>query len=227
MIASELPRAVLFDWDNTLVDNWESIRQALNATLEAHGMAPWSLAETRRRVARSARDGFPALFGDRWEAAQAMFHEHFTVNHLDRLTAIDGAESVLAGLRREGIWLGVVSNKRGDLLRSEAEHLGWSSYFGRIVGAMDAPEDKPSVAPVEMALEGSGVGRGSGVWFVGDGAIDMECARKAGCVSILFDGIEDILPGLAPEDRPDYRVADHKELAALVDSRRDPISTVE
>lgn len=227
MIPGALPHAVLFDWDNTLVDNWESIRQALNATLVAHGMAPWSLAETQRRVARSARDGFPALFGDHWEAAQAMFHERFTANHLDSLTAIDGAEDVLAGLQRKGIWLGVVSNKRGDLLRSEAEHLGWSSYFGRIVGALDAPEDKPAVAPVEMALEGSGVARGDGVWFVGDAAVDLECARNAGCVSILFDGFEDDPQVLGAEVRPDLRVADHKELAALVDSGRDPISTIE
>ena len=29
------PRALLFDWDSTLVDNWRSIETALNATLVA------------------------------------------------------------------------------------------------------------------------------------------------------------------------------------------------
>ncbi|HEY6335247.1 MAG TPA: hypothetical protein VI113_05115, partial [Alphaproteobacteria bacterium] len=41
------PRALLFDWDSTLVDNWRSIETALNATLVAMGHAPWTAEETR------------------------------------------------------------------------------------------------------------------------------------------------------------------------------------
>ena len=50
---SQLPRAVLFDWDNTLVDNWPTIHDALNATFEAMGHPTWTLAETRERVRAS------------------------------------------------------------------------------------------------------------------------------------------------------------------------------
>ena len=32
-----LPTAIIFDWDDTLVDNWESINSALNTTLKAMG----------------------------------------------------------------------------------------------------------------------------------------------------------------------------------------------
>ncbi|MGH6913343.1 MAG: HAD family hydrolase [Geminicoccales bacterium] len=209
------PRAILFDWDNTLVDNWEVIRQAMNATLEAFGKPAWSLEETRRRVARSARDGFPRLFGDRWQEAQTLFYERFTDRHLEGLRPIAGAEELLEESRNKGFWLAVVSNKRGDLLRAEAAHLGWTGYFGRIVGATDAAEDKPAVAPVELALSGSGLSAGPRVWFVGDGAIDIECARNAGCVAILFNGLQ--LPAAErAARRPDYCVESHRELAALV-----------
>jgi len=44
-----MPRAVLFDWDNTLVDNWPTIHDALNATFAAMGHPAWTLAETRER----------------------------------------------------------------------------------------------------------------------------------------------------------------------------------
>lgn len=33
----ERPRAVIFDWDHTLVDNWDAIRAALNFTLTSFG----------------------------------------------------------------------------------------------------------------------------------------------------------------------------------------------
>ena len=36
------PRAILFDWDNTLADNWAAIHGAMNATLVAMGQAPWT-----------------------------------------------------------------------------------------------------------------------------------------------------------------------------------------
>ena len=65
-----LPRAVVFDWDNTLVDTWPVIHDSMNAALAAMGHAPWSFDETRERVRRSMREAFPEMFGARWEEAR-------------------------------------------------------------------------------------------------------------------------------------------------------------
>lgn len=180
------PRALLFDWDNTLVDTWVSIHHALSLTFEAMGQQPWTLEETRARVRASARDTFPALFGERAEEATNFFYRTFEAEHLTRLRERDGAGDMLARLARSGFYLGVVSNKRGYLLRREAEHLGWSGYFRSLVGANDAARDKPSVDPVDLALDGSGIGRGAEVWFVGDTDIDLRCAVNAGCIPVLL-----------------------------------------
>ena len=40
-----LPTAIIFDWDDTLVDNWESINSALNTTLKAMGKKSFSLSK--------------------------------------------------------------------------------------------------------------------------------------------------------------------------------------
>ncbi len=181
----ERPKAILFDWDNTLVDSWPVIHEALEATLAAFGVPPWTLEETRKRVGESMRNSFPAFFGDRWEEAGKVFYERFGAIHLDRLTPRPGAARMLAELNEAGVYLGVVSNKKGEYLRMEAAHLGWDAYFGRIVGALDADRDKPAPAPVEMALAGSGVRPGEKVWFAGDAEIDLECAVNAGCVPVL------------------------------------------
>ena len=50
---AKAPRAILFDWDNTLVDSWGTIHEALVRTFTADGPAAWTLAETKARV-RSA-----------------------------------------------------------------------------------------------------------------------------------------------------------------------------
>ena len=180
------PRAILFDWDNTLVDNWSTIAMALNATFAAFAMPPWSLDEVKQRVRASMRDSFPLMFGDRWEEAREVFYDAFRTRHLEALAALPGADALLAGLAARGLYLGVVSNKTGSFLRREAAHLGWEAYFGGIVGAGDTPRDKPAVDPVALALKPGGIAPGPAVWFVGDTAIDMECAYNAGCTAVLL-----------------------------------------
>lgn len=180
------PRAVLFDWDNTLVDSWPTIEDALNATLVAFGHAPWSRDEVKRRVRKSMRDSFPKLFGERWEEAGRVFYARYSAIHVEKLTPIEGAAEMLAELAEAGFYLGVVSNKKGEFLRREAATLGWDRHFGRLVGALDAPRDKPAIEPILLALEGSGIAPGREVWLAGDADVDLECAQNATCVPILL-----------------------------------------
>lgn len=178
------PKAILFDWDNTLVDSWGTIHEALNQTFRVMGTPSWSLAEVKLRVRQSLRDSFPALFGDAWEQARTLYLANFEALHLDRLAPLPGAARLIEALDEGGFYLGVVSNKTGRLLRREVAALGWEQRFRRIVGAGDAVADKPARAPVEMALAGSGVDPGGAVWFVGDTDIDMACAINSGCVPV-------------------------------------------
>src|SRR5947209_6091206 len=180
------PRAIIFDWDNTLVDSWPTIHAALNTTLTTMGHAPWTLEESKERVRLSLRDSFPRLFGNRWEEARRVYLDAFLAIHLERLTVLPGILELLEHLAAGGFHLAVVSNKTGPILRREAEHLGWTRYFRHLVGATDAAADKPDIAPVLMALNGAPVRAGPEVWFIGDTAVDMQCALNSGCVPVLL-----------------------------------------
>jgi phosphoglycolate phosphatase len=180
------PRAILFDWDNTLVDSWGTIHEARNFVLGAMGHELRSLADTKQSARLSLRDDFPTIFGDRWEEARTIYLGKVRAIHLERLTPLRGREAMLRALAEQGVYLGVVSNKVGDLLRREVDRLGWSVFFRSIVGAGDAAADKPACEPVHLALEGSGLVASEEVWFVGDTAVDMECAIKSGCVPVLL-----------------------------------------
>lgn len=214
------PRALLFDWDNTLVDSWPVIHDALVVTFEAMGHEPWTLAETKERVRHSLREAFPALFGDRWEEARQLYLDAFTSVHLQRLAAIVGAETMIQSLAADGYYLGVVSNKTGSVLRREAEHLGWSRHFRRLVGAGDASADKPDPAPVRVALAGSGV-IPSDAWFVGDTALDMECAVKSGCIPVLL-GVPEAVDTELVKSKPMLHFSDCADLLRHVRGLRGP-----
>jgi phosphoglycolate phosphatase len=179
------PKALIFDWDNTLVNTWPAIHEANNHTLVAMGQQPWTYEETLQRVRKSMRDSFPILFGDRWEEAAKIFYARFEESHISQLEPHTGAEDMIKSLYDKGYYLSIVSNKTGKYLREEADHLGWTKYFKKVLGAGDAQLDKPNPAPVDLALEHSGIPRGSDVWFVGDTDVDLECAFNSGCIGVL------------------------------------------
>ncbi len=208
------PRAVLFDWDNTLVVSWEIIHESLRLTFLDLGREPWSFDQTKAWVRRSMRDSFPDLFGADAVKAEDLFYRHYRANHLRRLTPLTDAEATLAALHLNGLPLGVVSSKQGDLVREEAEHLGWTGYFARIVGAEDGPVDKPAPEVMDMALDGTGITAGPDVWYVGDTGIDVTCARNAGCTAVIVSA-DPPRDGDCPRT-PDHQVADHAGLQGFL-----------
>ena len=181
-----LPRAVVFDWDNTLVDSWGTIGDAINVTRRHFGMSPWGLDEVKANCVRSARESFPEWFGDRWQEASDVFYARFSEVQMKNITPLEGSAELLAWLKTQGIPAFVVSNKNGVFLRRESEALGWDSYFVAVVGATDALRDKPAREHVDHALRQGGVETGADVWFIGDSEIDMTCARNAACTPVLI-----------------------------------------
>lgn len=204
------PRALLFDWDGTLVDNWDAIVTALNEALVTFGKPAWSREEAMDRISASQRDSFPVLFGDDWERARDIFYAGFERSHLELLKVLDGAVPLLDSIGP--VTTGLVSNKSGRHLRSEAEYLGWSPRFHAMVGATDAERDKPDPAPVHMALHGTGIAAGPDVWFIGDSATDLKTARAAGCTAVIVRHAAANPAAMPPGLSPDF-VADN--LAAL------------
>ncbi len=185
-VTGQPPKAILYDWDQTLVDSFETIAVALNQTFVHFGLPKWTLAEVRQRARQSIRDSFPGLFGARALEAAEHYRAAFEARHLLALSALPGAGDMVARVASRGIGQAVVSNKTGRFLRLEAEHLGWSQHFAILVGAGDATADKPDPAVIKMALAPLGIEPGPDVWFVGDTAIDMECASRGRCLPILI-----------------------------------------
>lgn len=206
------PKAILFDWDNTLVNTWPVIHEALHKTFTQMGMEPWTLDMVKQRVARSMRDSFPTVFGENWQAAGDAYQKHFRAIHLERLQALPGAAEMLELLSTLPVYVAVVSNKKGPNLRREAEHIGWNKYFRKLVGADDTAHDKPHPAPVHSAMDGSGIAPGQEVWFIGDSAVDMEVAHATGCVPLWYGE----LPQQELEHAFSHRFVTHEELKAAL-----------
>ena len=179
-----LPQAVIFDWENTLIENWQTLTDSVNAALKAFNLPLWNVERMIDNSKRSMRDSFPEIFGPDWHRARDIFYAHFRENHLQGLKKLRNAEELLKLLQQHGVKLMVCSNKNGDLLRREVRHLHWNDYFSSIVGATDAIKDKPDPAPAQLIFKQNNLKPYETVWFVGDTITDIICGAKSGCVTV-------------------------------------------
>lgn len=212
------PKAIIFDWDNTLVDTWPLIHSAIDETMVKMGKEPWGMQKVKENVHKSMRESFPAIFGNDWEKAGQIYKDHYHQNHLEKLVLLPNALELLNKIESLKITAFVVSNKVGATLRKEADHLGIKDKFFSLIGAHDAKEDKPSKKVVELALEGSDLDpRKDHIWFVGDSFIDIECALNSGCQPVLFHEVNNLSKDLLrrideQSQRPLLHFTNHEEI---------------
>lgn len=210
------PKLIIFDWDNTLVSNWETIVSALNGTFSHYGLPTISLAESRTKLQHSLREAFPNYFGDQAEQAKSLFYQKFEAEHLESLTILPGAETLLAYLSEQKIPMAIVSNKTGKYLRAEIQTLGWQPYFTHILGAQDCDRDKPDPLPVQTILSDHQLPQTKSVWFIGDAEVDMRCAYNCQ-ISGIYIGAQ---PSETFEDLIDAKCRTLDDLKELITTTR-------
>jgi phosphoglycolate phosphatase len=208
------PKAVVFDWDNTLVDTWDLIHESLNYVLSKYGMETWSLSETKIRIHKSLKDTLPQYFPDNWQEIADIYRGYYS-EHLDTTKPLPKAKDTLDILMEHNIPICVVTNKRNWLMHKELNLLKWNKYFKSIVGSGDVKLDKPEIFGVEKVLRDISKIPGEDIWFVGDSVTDMETAHNSGCVPVFF-GEDDYNDDRFKHCRPKIYFKTHHEMSVYL-----------
>jgi phosphoglycolate phosphatase len=177
----------VFDLDGTLVDTAPDLTRATNHVLASRGRKPVSAVDVRAMVGLGARTlirrGFEATGAP---VEETDIEELFAVflAFYARNVAIDsrlfpGSMNVLDRCRKQGLALGICTNKPEALSRSLIEHLGVAGYFGAIVGMDTISIAKPDPRIYRETLRRLGVNGGRTV-MIGDSETDVLTARAAG-----------------------------------------------
>jgi phosphoglycolate phosphatase len=210
------PQAVIFDWDNTLVDSWKKMYLVINETFKEMGLPLWDMETIKKNIKYSFADAGVKLFGERVHEAKKLYYFHYTQTFADvNCEPLPETVNLLDTLKKNNIYTAIVSNKTGDLLRKEVKTLNWEGYFQAVVGSKDAEFDKPKPHPVYFALQNKFTPLKDKVWFVGDSSVDVECAINSGCVPLLY-GDKEAAQDLEDKAINYYHIPSHKELIELL-----------
>lgn len=192
-------RAVLFDWDGTLVDSAESSFRCYARVFPEFGI-PFDRATFERTYSpdwyRTYREvGLPE---EHWEAANARWLEHYA--HEPPL-AIADAIGGLRRLREAGLRLGLVTSGSRQRVVREMATLGVTEWFEAVLCAGDSTHRKPHPEPLLLGLERMGVAAHESA-YVGDSPEDVEMARAAGTFTVGIPGAfpnRELLRAAAPD----------------------------
>jgi HAD superfamily hydrolase (TIGR01509 family) len=177
MKRKQLPlRAVLFDWDGTLLNSYASDTRAYLTMFRKLGV-DWGVAELERhyspnwyRVYRAAR--IPRA---KWSEADRLW----TLAYAKESPALlPGARQIVRMLGRD-FELAIVTSGNRRRVRQQLRDFNLASYFSACVCSEDVPKKKPHPAPLNLALTQLRADPDECV-YVGDTAEDVEMARRAG-----------------------------------------------
>ena len=185
MSPSPALRAVLFDWDGTLVDTAEASYRCYVKLFGSYSI-PFDRDAFQRTYSPNWHLTYAALGlpRDRWDDADARWLEHYCQ---EDVVLIDGARAALARVRAAGLAAGLVTS--GDRVRVSRElvALEVASVFHVVVCAEDIVNRKPHPEALLLALERLEV-RPAEAAYVGDSPEDMRMAQAAGVFTVGIPG---------------------------------------
>ena len=204
----EALRAVLFDWDGTLVDSAETSFRAY-VSLFRELRIPFDRDEYRRTYSPNWHRTYEALglSRERWDEADALWLRFYAE---ERNALLPGVPEALGRLRQAGHAQGIVSSGERARVTQEMRDLEVHHFFEVAVCGGDTENRKPHPEPLLFALERMGL-RAEEAAYVGDSPEDVEMARSAGVFAVgvpgTFPNRETLAASIPDLLAPDLRAA--------------------
>ena len=179
-------RAVLFDLDGTLIDQFEAIHRAFSKTLVSMGFDAPTYDQVKRAVGGATESTMIKLIGpERAKEAAQKHRPIFEKEMFNGLKLLPGVTKGIEKLKAYQFKCAVLTNKFGPHARAACQHLKIDKHLEFTIGANDTPWKKPDKSLTDYALERLPC-LSQSTFYVGDSPYDYQTARNAGLACFLI-----------------------------------------
>jgi HAD superfamily hydrolase (TIGR01549 family) len=178
-------RAVLFDWDGTLLDSAGSSFRCYERLFGSFGLG-FDRALFERSYSPNWYHTYATvgLAEARWAEADQLWLRLYAEEQPELLP---GARDVLQRLAGRGLVQGLVTSGSRERVAGELVSRDLVHFFRTVVCGEDTRQKKPHPEALLLALERLGIGASEAA-YVGDSPEDIEMARAAGVLSAGVPG---------------------------------------
>ena len=210
-------KAMLFDFDGTLIDSYPAITASVNHVRALHGLSPLSVAEVTPHVGRGPAHLLAATVGVGDPAANVAAYRAHHPTVMGALThLLPGAAEVLRWLHERGVPRGFAATSPWPSRASWSASWASPTRSTPLLGPEDVGRHKPAPDMLLAAMQRLGV-TAAQTLYVGDMTVDIETARAAGVRVWVVPTGSDTAEALDAA-RPDHRLRDLGEIGPLIEA---------
>lgn len=204
-------RAILFDWDGTLLDSYQADAQAYLEMFRGLGI-PWGLQELERHYSPDWHQVYraAALPQERWAEADRLWR----ASYRSQSPILQRDAGRVVHMLAQNYRLGLVTSGSGVRVRAQLRAFGFDRCFPVRVFGDEVPRRKPHPAALWLALRFIGAEPTACV-YVGDAPEDVMMARRAGMPVVGVIGHSPV-PQRLRDSRPDALIDKITALPGLI-----------
>jgi len=208
---NNMPQAVLFDLDGTLIDSYDAITASVNEIRRIRNLHPLSVQEVRPKVGRGVENLLRSTIAETDLAVDIpRYKAHHAVACVEQTRLLPHAMELLGFLRDSGVRTGICSNKPRAFTSLILNFLEIAGLFDVVCGPEDASKPKPDPSMIFVAANKLGIGIHDAL-YVGDMVVDITAGRAASCVTWIVGTGSDSLETLVSA-RPDAVFSDLRDM---------------
>lgn len=174
-----MTKALLFDFDGTLLNTNELIIQTFMHVLEERFPGQFSPKDCLKFIGPSLKQTFDEIAPNETDDLISKYRKWNLAHHDELVTQYDSVVSTLEQLKALGIRLVIVSTKSRAMIERGLQVLGASHLIEFYIGTEDVQHVKPHPEPILLALQKLGLSK-EDVIMIGDNSHDIEGAHNAG-----------------------------------------------
>ncbi len=180
-------KLIVFDLDGTLLDTIYDLHEAMNYVLKKYNYRLITLDMAKQNIGTGIRNFIKKSINDESNNnIDNMFNDfmdYYSKNYNNKTKLYDGIYDIVYSLKKDGYILGVISNKRYEILNNLVNDY-FKDLFSFVIGDGSGFKKKPDNESISYIINRYNINKEE-LLYIGDSDTDIITINNSGCMGLI------------------------------------------
>ena len=180
-------KLIVFDLDGTLLDTIYDLHEAMNYVLKKYNYRLITLDMAKQNIGTGIRNFIKKSINDESNNnIDNMFNDfmdYYSKNYNNKTKLYDGIYDIVYNLKKDGYILGVISNKRYEILNNLVNDY-FKDLFSFVIGDGSGFKKKPDNESILYIINRYNINKEE-LLYIGDSDTDIITINNSGCMGLI------------------------------------------